>query len=609
MSDDILEYYKHELAYLRQQGTTFSARYPNVAARLALSGTESQDPQTERLIEAVAFLTARVHRDIDQAAPELAGALLAQVCPSLAQPLPSMSIVRLSLDPAQGKVTAGYRLARHTALQAETVDGVPCHFRTGWDMTLWPVQVSGASLTGDDAITLTLETTHGATFHECDIRHLRVYLCGDWTEVTPLYALMLTAVRQVSVHSDAGPAQVLGAGVWREVGFAAEESLLGAPAPAYLPYVLLQEYFAFPKKFHFFDLHLPAGALGKGRTARLTFQYDRSVRALPAVRAAHFDLACVPVINLFERTSEPVRVDERHYDYPLVADHRHDAYTEIVAVEGAWYIDGASGNTVPLRHYAMASPASGRGGPSGMPDADPAPAPAPAVAPGTHQARDAALLWMTRMAQSIRPHRPGTDAFISFVDADHAGAPRPAWTVYARLLCSNRRLAEQMPADARMTLSRGSQHVRAQSLASPTIARLPPLGSEALWRLVSLLTLHYQTFSKGEAVRYLHDLLSVFSYGSVAEKAQIDGVRTVRAEAMTWHLGNEGWRGFCRGTRITMEFDEEAFAGTSPLLLAAVLARVFAMYTSVNSFICLVVNKGGEIWHQWTPIAGTYPMM
>ena len=49
---DLLQYYKRELSYLREQGADFAARYPKVASSLALHGAESLDPHTERLIEA-----------------------------------------------------------------------------------------------------------------------------------------------------------------------------------------------------------------------------------------------------------------------------------------------------------------------------------------------------------------------------------------------------------------------------------------------------------------------------------------------------------------------------------------------------------------------------
>jgi type VI secretion system protein ImpG len=136
---DLLQYYQRELIYLRGQGVDFARRYPKVASRLTLHGSESLDPHTERLIESVAFLSARVHRALDQEFPDVAYSLLDNLCPSLVQPIPSMSVSQFKLDPTQGKVTAGFRVPRHTMLYATTVQGQQCRFRTAWDTMLWRV--------------------------------------------------------------------------------------------------------------------------------------------------------------------------------------------------------------------------------------------------------------------------------------------------------------------------------------------------------------------------------------------------------------------------------------------------------------------------------------
>ena len=74
--NELLDYYLRELDWLRTQGRDFARRYPKVGARLDLHGGESHDPHTERLIESVAFLAARVRRDIDSDFPQVASALL-----------------------------------------------------------------------------------------------------------------------------------------------------------------------------------------------------------------------------------------------------------------------------------------------------------------------------------------------------------------------------------------------------------------------------------------------------------------------------------------------------------------------------------------------------
>ena len=63
--DDLLTYYNRELLNLRQMGQEFAERLPRIAGRLRLSGDAIDDPHVSRLIEAVAFLNARVERRLD----------------------------------------------------------------------------------------------------------------------------------------------------------------------------------------------------------------------------------------------------------------------------------------------------------------------------------------------------------------------------------------------------------------------------------------------------------------------------------------------------------------------------------------------------------------
>jgi type VI secretion system protein ImpG len=98
LQDDLVDYYRREMSYLRESGDHFAQRYPKVAQRLSFNGSESKDPHTERLLESFAFLTARVQREIDREFPMAAMAVLENICPNLTQPSPSMSVVHMQLD-------------------------------------------------------------------------------------------------------------------------------------------------------------------------------------------------------------------------------------------------------------------------------------------------------------------------------------------------------------------------------------------------------------------------------------------------------------------------------------------------------------------------------
>jgi type VI secretion system protein ImpG len=309
----------------------------------------------------------------------------------------------------------------------------------------------------------------------------------------------------------------------------------------------------------------------------------RVPRGLGQLGAQHFRLGCTPIVNLFSQTSEPIAIDHRHYEYRLVADQQRDAMTEIHSITSVIASDPSSERATSVPGFSAAHHQDGH---------------------------DGAVFWSARRAHTLRGNLPGTDMFLSFVDANHAAVHPAEHVIYANVLCTNRRLAEQVPAGARMRVERVSQNASVRCLYEPTAQRNPPLGTETLWRLISLLTLNYQSLVSGATGRrQLQDMLRLFASDSAREQDQIRGVQAIQARSVTAHVGTVAWRGYCRGTEVTVEFDADAFAGGSPLLMGAVLARFFAMYTSVNSFVRLVVRRGDEIWKQWEPMTGCQQLL
>ena len=148
--ENLLEYYSRELTYLRKAGGEFAKRYPKVASRLEIGVGQSADPQVERLIESFAFLTARIQRDIENEFPQITSALLSVLYPQFLNPIPSMATAQFIVDPAQGKITTGYQVNKHTSLFTETLEALPCRFRTCYPVVMWPLQISYAGFESTD---------------------------------------------------------------------------------------------------------------------------------------------------------------------------------------------------------------------------------------------------------------------------------------------------------------------------------------------------------------------------------------------------------------------------------------------------------------------------
>ncbi len=61
---------------------------------------------------------------------------------------------------------------------------------------------------------------------------------------------------------------------------------------------------------------------------------------------------------------------------------------------------------------------------------------------------------------------------------------------------------------------------------------------------------------------------------------------------------------FCRGTEVTIEFDENEYVGTGVFLLSSVLERFLGLYAAVNSFSRLTVQTSKGVLKRWPPLAG-----
>jgi type VI secretion system protein ImpG len=86
---------------------------------------------------------------------------------------------------------------------------------------------------------------------------------------------------------------------------------------------------------------------------------------------------------------------------------------------------------------------------------------------------------------------------------------------------------------------------------------------------------------------------------------RISGLKHLATRRVVRHIGADAWRGFCRGTEITLEFDETEFAGASAWLLGAVLSRFFGLYTAVNTFTELVMkSRQREKAWRWPALTG-----
>ena len=606
MRDDLLEYYERELTFLRQMGAEFAEKYPKIASRLLLEADRCEDPHVERLVEAFAFLAARVHLKIDDEFPEITEALLAILYPHYIRPLPSMSVVEFHIDPEQGKLSTGLRIPRGAMLYSRPVDGVPCKFRTCYDTTLWPLTVAEASWRTPDriqppvkapealaALRLELRCLPDVLFSKLELRSLRFYLNGESNLVHTLYELLCNNCSQILVR-DPGSRQRslrLSPEIIRPVGFAEDEGMLPYPRRSFIGYRLLQEYFSFPEKFFFVELTgleqlAAAGFQDRAEFIFLISPFERSDRQQMlevGVSPKTLRPSCSPIINLFPQTAEPVVLDQLRHEYPVVPDLRRRHGLEIFSVDEVLSTHPQSQEVTYFEPFYSFRHATLR--------------------------EKKQTFWHLRRRASGKRNDEGTEVYLSLVDlTGHPSRPK-AETLTVRSTCSNRDLPSRLPfgSEAGDFEIDGMPSIRRiTTLKKPTATLRPPLGTSAFWRLISQLSLNYLSLVN-EGKEALQEILRLYNFtDSVYLEKQIQGIVKLDSQ---WHFArviSENGIAFARGTRVEALFDEEQFVGGGVYLFASVLEYFLGLYVSMNSFSQLVARtqQRKEVLKEWLPRAG-----
>jgi len=606
--DDLLAYYNRELTFLRQMAAEFAEKYPKIAARLVLEPDRCEDPHVERMIEAFAFLAARVHLKIDDEFPEITEALLGILYPHYIRPIPSMSIVEFHLDPEQGKLSTGLTVSRDSVLYSRPVDGFPCRFRSCYETTLWPVRVAEAQWRTPDrlqpplkapeavaALRVHLRCFPDVSFEKLGLKKLRFYLNGESNLVHALYELLSNNCAQILARDPTPNSRLrpvaLPPDALRPVGFAEDEGVLPYPRRSFLGYRLLQEYFAFPEKFLFLELTgLEALAAARFQeSADLLFlisPFERPERQQMlelGISEKTLRLNCTPIVNLFPQTAEPILLDQTRHEYPIVPDVRRRNSSEVFSVDEVVSSSPQSHEVIRFEPFYSFRHATRR--------------------------EKNQTFWLTSRRASQRVGDEGTDVNLALVDLSARPSHPSVDTITVRCTCTNRDLPARLPFGSEagdFELEGISAIKRIVCLRKPTAAIRPPTGRGAHWRLISHLSLNYLSLVEA-GKQALQEILRLYNFADSAYlERQIAGITELKSRRHLARVRSDFGISFARGTQVEMKLDEDQFEGGGVYLFASVLEQFLGLYATMNSFSQLAVSTAQrkEALREWPPRAG-----
>lgn len=572
------DYYQSELSALRELATEFAAAHPALAPRL--SGP-SPDPDVERILEGVAFLTGRVREKLDDEFPELAQTLVQLIYPHYLRPLPASTIIEFK---PKDILRRNLVIPAGTYLDSTEIKGTSCRFRTSFDVKVSPltlIQVQGQERgAGRRAVELTFQLS-SVNLTQWDVDRLPFYIGGEFAGAADLYMLLRQHLERV-VLTSGNTEFVLPASALQPLGLDDNEAMLPRSAAALPAFGLLQEYFLLKEKFLFLELRQIDRWQQRANTNqfRVRFEFKPTDLRFPSVDRDRFILHATPAVNLFRHDADPILLNHRRAEVRVRPAGENDGNIQVYSVDE---VIGHTRGSALRQEYK------------------------PIHLFGASAAREP--YFDVRFMRDAEGGRAESHLLVAYPP----GAELPAQqTLILGLTCSNGRLPMELrPGDISRSTSGTSDLISFRNVLPPADGAEPPMGESVLWRLLSHLALNFLPIADADTLQALLSLYvtqgSAQSPREVANRRRIASISQVAVKPADRLLGGS----IVRGQQIRVDMRQDHFASPGDLyLFGAILDRVLATFAALNSFTAFSVRDeqtGNE--YTWPPRLGKRPLI
>ena len=557
-----------DLEALSELAASFARAYPALAPRLA---EPSADPDVERLLDAFSYLTEQVHRLLDAGAPAAAQFFADMLAPELARPFPAATILELTPPQKGGRMT----IAPGMEVASVPVDGTPCRFRawSAFDVVPWSIEDAriGWSTSEGQSLDLTLLASNESASPAgllASLFPLRVHLGGDSRAALTLLLYLRCHLTDIELRVDGGLPRSLGSSV-RPWGLLAEHALL-PPEPFEHPGLrLLREYFLLPAKLAFVELGSSLAPLDVPppgvRNVELRLRFDAQLPTTLHVTKENLRLNCVPVVNVFETTTDPIRPTLERPDHPLRPAGLPLGHGETYSVTRV--LARASGRLgiVPVAAFSEfeAAPAGS------LHDVFYVARPLPS-------AFGRSEIQLSLGGPAGAPPVPDIEFLSVEVRASNGGLP----------------IALGL-GDVRLPTESSPRGLSFRNISAVTPYRAPPSGDELRWRTLALTALSALSLASAKTLQTLLQVLDLHSLADAqaarAHSQKLSAIVAVRAErARVRQVSSvtEGPReASVVGHDVHVDLSSAGFDGEGEaLVFASVLASLFGHEASLGTF-------------------------
>ncbi|KVN35066.1 type VI secretion protein [Burkholderia pyrrocinia] len=601
-----LDHYNDELRQLRDAGARFSREHPQVASALGLHPDAVTDPFVERLLEGVAYLSARVQTRLDRECAEFAQQALGRVCPLFMAATPAISSFAFHPDLDSPEAFRGSTLPRGSLISARLPGRkLPVTFATARDVTLLPLRIAkvecSRSLNGlptqlaqklassQAVLRLRFELDGIATVGELgrgegDFGPLHLSLAGDLPRAYALHqALLASSSAWYAVVPTPRGDEVLtlpAEGI-RLSGVDDTEALLPADFGGLPGLRLLREYFAQPARLLGVYLDALAPVAAADPSAR-SFELFFALRQVPnglvgEVDTHQFRLFATPAINLYSKRFDPVPYDPNLTEQWIPVDRMSPAAYHLWGLTEV-RVSESNGKSHTARSV---------------------------LETGGYEARDEAIRYSLRRENALLADGARRDRLDPLASHDLIAVSAYDDTVKlddiasitGKALVADRDWRPSALLDAELSLLDPVPVQRVECLWPASTPRgMPPV--DACWNATSHLGQNPLALRAGQVQnitsRVIEQLLLAASREDALDQQRIDSLLSVHLGARFIAAGRSMPLALVRATHVEIDIAESAHSDRGGWLFGRVLAQALAEATTLNDGIEVVVRLDGE---------------
>ena len=321
----------------------------------------------------------------------------------------------------------------------------------------------------------------------------------------------------------------------RASGFAPEQGLLPRVPSSFDGYRLLQEYFAMPERFLFFDLggeeFTRAAIKCPSNDIEIIILLDRAEPSLMAFGPQNMMLNCTPAINLFPKRSDRVNVSDHDKEHLVVPDRMRPLDYEVFSVSALEGFAADGGPSQPFFPFYAANDLSRNPG---------------------HRSYYILRRQPHRLSARARERGPrssylGHDVLVSLVDADNVPLRASLRQLGLDLMCTNRDLPQSMPVGKQntdFTIAVNAPVASIRCIVGPTAPRPCRGDGDYAWRFISHLALNYLSLTDTDDLHgaaALRELLRLYTPNNSSQRSrQLNSLLSVTSTPIVRRIPGAG---------------------------------------------------------------------